>query len=93
MTKDGAECRDTTNSREIEMTLKELSIGDRAKILGFTEGGKAYRRKLLAMGLTPGTELSLIRVAPLGDPMEIHIRGYSLSLRKGEAAALSVDKL
>ena len=75
------------------MTVKELSIGDRAKVLGFTEGGKAYRRKLLSMGLTPGTEICLERVAPMGDPVEIHVRGYSLSLRKHEADALSVEKL
>jgi len=75
------------------MTLKDLSIGDQAKVLGFNETGKAYRRKLLSMGLTPGTEISVIRVAPLGDPVEISIRGYSLSLRKDEADALSVEKL
>ncbi len=75
------------------MTLKELSIGDRAKVLGFNESGKAYRRKLLSMGLTPGTEFSLVRMAPLGDPVEIMIRGYSLSLRKDEANAFSVAKL
>jgi ferrous iron transport protein A len=75
------------------MTIKELSIGDRAKVIGFNESGKAYRRKLLSMGLTPGTELSLVRVAPMGDPVEILIRGYLLSLRKGEADALTVDKL
>jgi ferrous iron transport protein A len=79
--------------RDIPMTIKELSIGDRAKVVGFNEGGKAYRRKLLSMGLTPGTEISLIRVAPMGDPVEILIRGYSLSLRKGEADALTIDKL
>ncbi len=75
------------------MTVKELAIGDRAKVLGFNEGGKAYRRKLLSMGLTPGTEICLERVAPMGDPVEIHVRGYSLSLRKHEADALSVEKL
>ena len=75
------------------MTVKELSIGDRAKVLGFTEGGKAYRRKLLSMGLTPGAEICLERVAPMGDPVEIHVRDYSLSLRKHEADALSVEKL
>lgn len=80
-------------SRETDMRLKELSIGDRARVLGFTEGGKAYRRKLLSMGLTPGTEISLVRVAPMGDPIEIFVRGYSLSLRKSEADALAVDKL
>jgi len=75
------------------MTVKELAIGDRAKVLGFNEGGKAYRRKLLSMGLTPGTEICLERVAPMGDRVEIHVRGYSLSLRKHEADALSVEKL
>jgi len=75
------------------MTLKDLSIGDRAKVTGYNESGKTYRRKLLSMGLTPGTEFSLVRVAPLGCPVEILIRGYSLSLRKDEASALAVDKL
>lgn len=45
---------------------------------------KAVRKKLLAFGLTPGTELKLVRTAPLGDPLELKVRGYSLSLRKAE---------
>ena len=45
------------------------------------------------MGLTPGTELSVVRVAPLGDPVEIKVRGFSLSLRKDEADALQIEKL
>jgi ferrous iron transport protein A len=76
-----------------ELRLKELGIGDRARVLGFTEGGKAYRRKLLSMGLTPGAELSVTRVAPMGDPVEIRIRGFALTLRKDEADALSVERL
>lgn len=75
------------------MTFKELSIGDYAKVLGFNESGKAYRRKLLSMGITPGTEFNVIRVAPMGDPVEILIRGYSLTLRKAEADALAVEKI
>ncbi len=75
------------------MTLKELAIGDRARVTGFTEGGKAYRRKLLSMGLTPGAELSVTRVAPMGDPVEIRVRGFALSLRRDEADALTVEKL
>ncbi|QLQ32608.1 MAG: ferrous iron transport protein A [Candidatus Thiothrix singaporensis] len=75
------------------MTLKELQVGDRARINGFLEGGGAYRRKLLAMGLTPGAEIHVTRVAPMGDPVEIRVRGFSLSVRKDEAAALSVEKL
>lgn len=75
------------------MMLKELSVGDRARVLGFTERGNAYRRKLLSMGLTPGAEISVTRVAPMGDPVEIRVRGFALSLRKLEADALNVEKL
>ncbi|MBU1425058.1 MAG: ferrous iron transport protein A [Gammaproteobacteria bacterium] len=74
-------------------TLDKLKIGDRAKLVGYTETGKGYRRKLLTMGLTPGIEIGVVRVAPMGDPVEIRVRGASLSLRKEEAAALDVEKL
>ena len=72
--------------------LGQLSVGDRAVVKGFVEGQKAYRAKLLAMGLTKGVELELTRVAPLGDPLEIYVRGFSLSLRKAEAAAILVER-
>lgn len=75
------------------MLLKELGVGDRAKVLGFAEGSHSYRRKLLSMGLTPGAEIRITRVAPMGDPVEIRVRGFALSLRKHEADALSVEKL
>lgn len=74
-------------------TISELKVGDRAKVAGFTDTGRGYRRKLLTMGLTPGAEIAIVRVAPLGDPVEIRVRGFSLSLRKEEAAALNVEKL
>ncbi|MFM8443461.1 MAG: ferrous iron transport protein A [Methylococcus sp.] len=73
------------------MVFKDLRVGERARVVGFTEGGKAYRRKLLSMGLTPGVEIAVIRVAPLGDPVEIRVRGFALSLRKDEAEALQVE--
>jgi ferrous iron transport protein A len=79
--------------RSIEMTLKDLQVGDRAKVVGFLDGGGAYRRKLLSMGLTPGAEISVTRVAPMGDPVEIRVRGFSLSVRRDEAATLSVERL
>jgi len=72
--------------------LGQLSVGEKAFITGFVEGQKEYRAKLLAMGLTKGIELELTRVAPLGDPLEIRIRGFSLSLRKSEASAVLVEK-
>lgn len=74
-------------------TLNALSVGDSGRILGFDNSGKAYRKRLLAMGLTPKTEFTVTRFAPLGDPIEIKVRGFSLSLRKNEAAALIVEKL
>ena len=75
------------------MTLSELVIGEKAKILGLSRESKAYRRKLLAMGMLPGTEFTLVRVAPLGDPVEIKVRGFSLSLRKNEAKAIRVERV
>ncbi len=78
------------------MTLKDLQVGDRARVAGFLEtggaGGSSYRRKLLSMGLTPGAEISVTRVAPMGDPVEIRVRGFALSVRRDEAATLSVEK-
>lgn len=74
-------------------TLGALQVGDHARVSGFTDAGRGYRRKLLTMGLTPGAELKVVRVAPMGDPVEIQVRGFSLSLRKEEAAAMNVEKL
>lgn len=76
----------------MSMTLQDLSVGDRGQVAGYEEGGRAYRKKLLSMGLTPGAELEVVRVAPMGDPVEIRVRGTSVSLRKGEAEALQVEK-
>ena len=78
-------------------TLKDLQVNQQAKVARFEATDdptkKAYKRKLLAMGLTPGTEFTVTRVAPLGDPVEIKVRGFKLSLRKDEAAALVVEEL
>jgi ferrous iron transport protein A len=77
----------------MSITLKEMSPGDRGRVQGFEAGGRAYRRKLLSMGLTPGAELQVVRVAPMGDPVEVRVRGTSLTLRKDEAAALQMERL
>lgn len=73
--------------------LKEMLAGDQGRVQGFEEGGRGYRRKLLSMGLTPGVEFRVVRVAPLGDPVEVRVRGTSVSLRKAEAEALQVERL
>lgn len=68
-----------------------MSVGQRAVISGYREADRAYRARLLAMGLTRGVVLTLTKVAPLGDPIEVEVRGYGLSLRKTEADALIVE--
>ena len=71
--------------------LGALAVGQSGRIMGYEKGSRAYREKLLAMGLTPGTHFTVTRQAPLGDPIEIEVRGFKLSLRKGEAATLQVE--
>lgn len=75
------------------MTFAELKPGDRAKIVSYAGLPPAYRNRLLSLGLTPGTELLVQRRAPLGDPIQIRVRGFSLSVRGEEAAALEVESL
>jgi ferrous iron transport protein A len=73
------------------MQISQLQVGSRARITGFLPGDKIYRSKLVAMGLLPGTDFTLSRIAPLGDPVEIIIRGCAVSLRKEEARILQVE--
>ncbi len=74
-----------------DLKLRDASIGSILKVIAYAPGCRDYKRKLLAMGLTPGTEFTVKRHAPLGDPTEIEVRGFRLSLRKGEADALVVE--
>lgn len=73
--------------------LREIAIGAKGRILGYESTNRSYKRRLLSMGLTPGTEFKIIRHAPLGDPTEIKVRGFSLTLRKDEADALFIEKV
>ena len=75
------------------LTLGSLAVGQSGQIVGYEPGGHTYRGKLLSMGLTPGTQFTIKRQAPLGDPVDIEVRGYHLSLRKSEAAALQVEPI
>jgi len=76
-----------------QVLLTDLVAGDKVKIIGFHKDQPSYRNKLLAMGLTLGTEFTLIRIAPLGDPIEISVRGFSLILRKNEAKILKLERV
>lgn len=72
-------------------TLAELSPGERGRILSVAEGA-GMRHRLQEMGLTRGASVEMIRVAPLGDPIELQVRGYRLSVRKAEAATVMVER-
>lgn len=73
--------------------LGDLSVGEKGRIIGYENTHRAYKSKLLSMGLTPGTEFTVVRVAPLGDPVAIQVRGFNLSVRKQEAEALQVESV
>jgi ferrous iron transport protein A len=75
------------------MRVSELKVGQTVRIVTLLAGDKAYRQKLIAMGLTPGTEFTVSRIAPLGDPIEIEVRGFALSLRKNEANILQIEEV
>lgn len=66
------------------MTLRELKPGQGGTVASIGSKG-AIKRRLMEMGVTPGVEVQVVKVAPLGDPVEVRIRGYELSLRKEEA--------
>lgn len=70
--------------------LQDLPVGSRGRVEGYRQGSRTYRQRLLSMGLTPGTEFEVTRQAPLGDPVELRVRGFSLMLRKQEADMLII---
>ena len=71
-------------------TLKDVAVGDSA-IVKKLSGEGALKRRIMDMGVTKGVEVLVRRVAPLGDPIEVTVRGYELSLRKDEAANIIVE--
>ena len=72
------------------MTLKEVKIGSKA-IVKKLNGESAIKRRIMDMGITKGVEVTVRKVAPLGDPLEISVRGYELSLRKQDADMIEVQ--
>jgi ferrous iron transport protein A len=73
-------------------TLARLPVKARARVVR-VDGVDEVSLRLMEMGLTPGVELSIVGVAPLGDPLELEIRGYRLSLRKSEAARIEIEEI
>ena len=75
------------------MTLDKLEIGKKAVIRCVNYEEKALYKHILDMGLTPGTEITLVKTAPMGDPIELQVRGYSLTIRKEDAANIQVERI
>jgi Fe2+ transport system protein FeoA len=77
---------------EASETLSALPLGQKGRVTGFSLPPE-HRQRLLEMGLTVGAQFEVVRFAPLGDPIDIKVRGYHLSLRKNEAAGVFVTRL
>ncbi len=73
------------------MTLDKLQIGKTA-VISAVGGEGALRCRLLDMGLIPGTKVTVIKIAPLGDPLELSLRGYALSIRKDDASKITLEE-
>lgn len=71
-------------------TLKDIGVGETATVVRL-HGGGAVKRRIMDMGITKGVEILVRKVAPLGDPMELNVRGYELSLRKADAQMIEVQ--
>ena len=71
-------------------TLKDTKVGETVKVVKLTGEG-AVKRRIMDMGITKGVEVHIRKVAPLGDPVEVTVRGYELSLRKADAEMIAVE--
>lgn len=74
------------------LTLKSIKIGQKVKVVKL-HGEGALKRRIMDMGITKGVELFIRKVAPLGDPIEIYVRGYELTLRKEDADMIEVETI
>ncbi len=74
------------------ITLNDAAIGSNVKVVGLSGAGP-LKRRLMDMGIIKGAEIYVRKVAPLGDPLEVTIRGYELTLRKQEAALVQVEEI
>ena len=77
----------------MDIKIKDLKIGEEAEVIGYEQKEKVYRERILSMGLTRGSKIKLIKHAPMGDPVEIEVRGFKLSLRKQEAEILLLRRI
>ena len=71
-------------------TLRQANIGDTVKVVKL-HGEGAVKRRIMDMGITKGVEVQIRKVAPLGDPIEVNVRGYELSIRKADAVMIEIE--
>ena len=71
-------------------TLKDAKVGETLTVMKL-QGTGAIQRRIMDMGITKGTQVHIRKVAPLGDPVEVNVRGYELSIRKGDAELILVE--
>ncbi|PWL44295.1 ferrous iron transport protein A [Christensenella sp. MSJ-20] len=71
-------------------TLKDAKVGETLTVMKL-QGTGAIKRRIMDMGITKGTQVHIRKVAPLGDPVEVNVRGYELSIRKGDAELILVE--
>ncbi|MBQ6825559.1 MAG: FeoA domain-containing protein [Clostridia bacterium] len=74
------------------LTLKDIKVGKKVKVLKLNGEG-ALKRRIMDMGITKGVEIYVRKVAPLGDPIEINLRGYELTLRKADSQMIIVEAI
>lgn len=73
------------------LTLDAIPVGQQVRVVNFHHNAVSFRHKLLALGLIPGVTVTILCIAPLGDPVQIRLRGYTLSLRKKECQQIEVE--
>ena len=77
----------------MEMKLSELKKGEKGKVISLNNSNVVLKRRMLDMGITKGVEVKVKKIAPLGDPIDIELRGYELCLRKSDLSCIEVSKL
>ena len=86
----GAQAPAREKEREKVTTLRDIPVGSSCTVKALTGTG-AVKRRIMDMGLTKGAKVKVVKVAPLGDPIQVNVRGYELSIRKDEAEKVDVD--
>ena len=79
-----------TRTEGVMKTLSQVKVGETARVVKL-HGEGALKRRIMDMGITKGTLITVRKTAPLGDPIELHVRGYELSLRKADAELIEVE--